>query len=326
MHISMDTCVQYVSSNLSKIPLPDWSHLNVKTKGTIVIPFDQIYIDDITGNQTKVETHTGEEIEALRLSFAGGVDLKEFPPAIVYRGDNYDKPYRLVYGYGRVEAIQVNKQTSWYFTLLEGGEDELEDVQAAENEVLPKRINKEIDMIKFLCDKVRQGKIPNTEQGIRDKFKKIYTNRANGVCGRVVQQVMENLNTPQPYYIYPSTARVKQWLDNHSSKLYEIGGELDYNRDMYGVLCKEGYQYRAVLAAIKRYAETGKFTYIIGHFTVPTSKATLEVKRKQFVNELNDILKSLQSCGLTVFPLKLLGFLPQDRENENLKVLVDPVL
>jgi hypothetical protein len=94
---------------------------------------------------------------------------------------------------------------------------------------------------------------------------------------------------------------------------------------MYGVLCKEGYQYRAVLAAIKRYAETGKHTYIIGHFSVPTSKATLQVKRKQFIDELQGILTSLQSCGLTVFPLHLLGFLPQDRENENLKVLVEPV-
>lgn len=326
MRIPLDTCVSYVESKLkddeSFIPLPDWTNLNVKTKKTIILDFSEIYMDDIEGNPSKVETHTGEEIEALKNSFAEGVDLKEFPPAVIFRGNHYDKPYELKYGFGRAEGILLNKQKSWFFTLLEGDDDALEDVQAAENESLPKRINKEVDMKKFLAAKVRQGKIANTEKDIRDKLKKVYPNRPKETVNRVVQQVMEDLNTPHPYILYTSTPKIQQWLDNHSSENYTIEGEYDPKRDMYGVHCKEGYQYRVVIAACERYLKTGKFTYVMGHFSAPTAKKDLKTKRLQFIEEFNRIRIALENCGLITWPIKIEGFFPQDKENENLKVLV----
>ena len=93
---------------------------------------------------------------------------------------------------------------------------------------------------------------------------------------------------------------------------------------MYGTQIKEGYQYRAVIAAMKRYADDGKFTYVLGHCAAPTKKATLNSKRKQFVKEFETIHEVMKICGLKVFPIKVMGFLPQDREKENLKVLVKP--
>lgn len=326
MRIPLDTCVSYVETKLkdndSFIPVPDWTHLNVISVGTRVLDFNQIHIDDISHNNAKVETHTPEEIETLKNSFAGGVDLKEFPPAVIFRGSEYDKPYALHYGFGRVEAIMLNKQKSWYFTVLEGTEDALEDVQASENEILPKRINMEVDMRKFLTNKISKGKIANDEKSIRDKFRKVYPNRDKSVMNRVVQQVMEALNTPQPYILYTSTPRIQQWLDNHSSEEYAIEGEYDTKLNMYGTHIKEGYQYRAVIAAIKRYAEDGIKTYVIGHFSAPTKKATLNSKRKQFIREFDNIRTAMESCGLKVWPIEVLGFLPQDKENENLKQLV----
>lgn len=325
MRIPLDTCISYVESKLSTIPIPDWTQANVISKDTIILNFDDIYIDDIEGNKTKVETHTAEEIETLKNSFAEGVDLKEFPPAVRYRGPQYDKPYELVYGYGRTEGILLNKQKKWFFTLLEGDDDAMEDVQAMENEALPKRINKEVDMRKFLAAKVKEGKIGNTEKDIREKFRKIYANRDKTVMNRVIQQVMEELNTPQPYILYTSTPRIQQWLDNHSSESYSIEGEYDDDRGMVGVHIKEGYQYRAVIAAIQRYHKEGQRTYVIGHFSPPTKKATLDSKRKQFIKEFNDIRTALESCGLNVWPIEVMGFLPQDKEKDNLKKLVKAV-
>ena len=322
MRIPLDTCISYVKSNLSIVPIPDWTQANVTSKDTIILNFDDIYIDDLTGNQTKVDTHTAEEIENLKNSFSEGVDLKEFPPAVRYRGLQYKKPYELVYGYGRVEGILLNKQKEWFFTLLDGDNDSLEDVQAMENEQLPKRINKEVDMRKFLSNKVKEGKIGNTEKDIREKFRKIYANRDKAVMNRVVQQVMEELNTPQPYILYTSTPRIQQWLDNHSSEAYSIEGEYDDARGMVGVHIKEGYQYRAVIAAIERYSKTGRYTYVIGHFSPPTKKATLNGKRKQFIQEFDNIRTALESCGLNIWPIEVMGFLPQDKEKENLKKLV----
>lgn len=322
MRIPLDTCISYAESKLSTIPIPDWTQANVLSKDTIILNFNDIYIDDIEGNKTKVETHTAEEIESLKNSFAEGVDLKEFPPAVRYRGPLYSKPYELIYGFGRCEALQLNKQKRWFFTLLEGDDDAMEDVQAMENEALPKRINKEVDMRKFLAAKVKEGKIGNNEKDIRDKFKKIYTNRDKSVMNRVIQQVMEELNTPQPYILYTSTPRIQQWLDNHSSESYSIEGEYDNKRGMVGVHIKEGYQYRAVIAAIQRYHKEGKKTYVIGHFSPPTKKATLNSKRKQFIQEFDDIRTALETCGLKTWPIQVMGFLPQDKEHENLKKLV----
>jgi hypothetical protein len=322
MRIPLDTCISYVETKKSIIPIPDWTQANVISKDTIILNFNDIYIDDIDGNKTKIESHTAEEIETLKNSFAEGVDLKEFPPAVRYRGPLYNKPYELIYGYGRCEALLLNKQKTWFFTLLEGDDDAMEDVQAMENEQLPKRINKEVDMRKFLANKVKEGKISNDEKDIREKFRKIYANRDKTVMNRVIQQVMEELQTPQPYTLYTSTPRIQQWLDNHSSESYSIEGEYDDKRGMVGVHIKEGYQYRAVIAAIQRYHKEGHRTYVIGHFSPPTKKATLNSKRKQFIQEFDNIQTALESCGLNIWPIEVMGFLPQDKEKENPKKLV----
>ena len=137
------------NADISKIPVPDWEHLDVispSSNATVKLTWDKIYIDDIDGNITKEEPHTSEEIEALRLSFAAKVDEKEFPPAVIYRGKEYAKPWKLVYGYGSCEALRLLNTKGWFFTNLDGTEDALEDVQAQENEMLPKRINEEVDM------------------------------------------------------------------------------------------------------------------------------------------------------------------------------------
>lgn len=328
MILQLSEAVNYVRKNPNSIPVPDWTHLNVFSKGTKVIAFKDIYIDDLTGNIGKIEgdTHTSEEIESLRMSFAGGVDTKEFPPGVVYRGDHYEKPYVLKYGFGRIEAVQELNQKEWYFTVLEGDDDAIEDVQASENEDLPKRLNREIDMKQFLARKIHEGNISNTESAIRAKFRKVYPNRSKEVCNRVVQMVMNDASTPQPFIIYTSTARIRQWLENHSRENYFIEGEYDPALDMYGTHIKEGYQYRTVIQAIKRYKETGKKTYVIGHFGAPTKKATLKVKRAQFIREFDVLRECLQHIGANVWPIHVLGFFPQDKENESMKELVKPII
>ena len=65
-----------MESNLSIVPVPDWTQAEVISKDTIILNFDDIYIDDITCNKTKVETHTAEEIETLKNSFAEVLTLK----------------------------------------------------------------------------------------------------------------------------------------------------------------------------------------------------------------------------------------------------------
>ena len=314
------------NADINKVPVPDWSHLEVTSPSnspTVKLNWDQVYINHEEGNATKENDHTAAEIEALRLSFASKVDEKEFPPAVKYRGKEYAKPWELVYGYGRSEALRDLNTKGWFFTNLEGTEDALEDVQAQENEMLPKRINEEVDMRKFLIKKVITGKLKRTEDAIRAKFKKVYPYRRKETMNRVIPQVLAELGVKLPYILYTSAPKVENWIENHSREEYVIGGEFDNDRDMYGVLMKEGYQWRAVMNAILTYAATGKKTYVLFHCGAPTKKQTFSVKREKAMEIFSNFQSVLEKSGLRVWPIVVLGALPQDRKNDNLKELVD---
>ena len=315
----------YNNADINNVPVPDWSHLDVTSptsNSTVRLKWDEIYIDDITGNITKEETHTAEEIEALRLSFSAQVDTTQFPPAVKYRGKEYAKPYQLVYGYGRSEALRLLQTEGWFFTLLEGTEDALEDVQAQENEMLPKRVNEEVDMRKFLIQKVTDGKIEKTEEAIRAKFKKVYPYRRKETMNRVVPQVLKELGVKLPYILYTSKSKVEDWISNHSKEEYVIGEKFDHERNMYGVQMKEGYDWRVVMNAMQTFAETGKKTYVICHCGAPTKKQNFTIKRKNIVLRFDHWKSVYTKMGVTTWPIVLMGALPQDRKNESLKSLV----
>ena len=314
------------NADINNVPVPDWSHLDVTSPSnspTVKLNWDDVVIDD-EGNITKEEHHSSEEIEALRLSFAAQVDEKEFPPAVKFTGNTEigSKPYKLVYGYGRTEALRLLKTKGWFFTLLEGTEDALEDVQAQENEMLPKRINEEVDMRKFLIQKVITGKLKKTEDAIRAKFKKVYPYRRKETLNRVVPQVLKEIGVKLPYILYTSAPKVQNWINNHSRIDYIIGGEYDAERDMYGVVMKEGYQWRIVMNAILTYNATGKKTYVLLHCGAPTKKQTFSIKREKAMKIFSHFRSVLTSEGLKVWPVVVLGALPQDRKNDNLKELV----
>ena len=315
----------YNNADINNVPVPDWSHLDVTSptsNSTVRLKWDEIYIDDITGNITKEEAHTAEEIEALRLSFSAQVDTTQFPPAVKYRGKEYAKPYQLVYGYGRSEALRLLQTEGWFFTLLEGTEDALEDVQAQENEMLPKRVNEEVDMRKFLIQKVTDGKIEKTEEAIRAKFKKVYPYRRKETMNRVVPQVLKELGVKLPYILYTSKSKVEDWISNHSKEEYVIGEKFDHERNMYGVQMKEGYDWRVVMNAMQTFAETGKKTYVICHCGAPTKKQNFTIKRKNIVLRFDHWRSVYTKMGVTTWPIVLMGALPQDRKNESLKSLV----
>jgi hypothetical protein len=301
------------------IALPDYSFLDVETLGTILIPFSDIHIDGVTQS-------TEEEVEALAISFSsGGIITEELPPAVVRQPEGSEKPYKLVYGYARCESLQELLQQSWFFTLLEGSEDALIDVRTFEGERSPKRVNTENDMKNYLVDQILRGKIDNNEDAIRWRFKKVYPNRGKEVCARVIEMVTLAAQTPQDFILYPTIARIEQWVENHSDSNYKVDGGFDVSRNMYGVVCKEGQQSSTVLQAVKRFRDSGKRTYVIGHFGPIKKRGTIESLREKYVQEFDNIRESLEHAGLTEWPIQILGYLPQVSDTEPLSSLVDPV-
>ena len=310
----------FSSTEPSNIASPDWSHLNVETKPTLKLTWDEIYINDDL-NASKVKEHSSEEIQSLKLSFSEKVDIKEYPPAVRYRGGDRE-PWELVYGFGRSEALRLLNTEGWFFTHLEGSDDAIEDVQAQENEKLPKRINEERDMVHFLIQKVNHGHIEKTEKDIRRKFSLVYSYRPSVVRNRVIEKTLAALGVEQPFITYTSTPKIENWIRNHSREEYVINNDYDKDRDLYVVTMKEGYQYRVVSNAFQTYKETKKKTGVIFHCGSPTKKATLYKKRKQVLEGFNEIRENMESCGLKIWPIEVIGALPQDRESDNIKELV----
>ena len=317
----MATPTEFFNATLpEEIPIPDWTHLHIPQLPTLKLRWDEIHIDDAL-NTSKVEAHTPAEIQRIKLSFAEKVDIKEYPPAVRYRGGDRE-PWELVYGFGREEALRELDTEGWFFTHLEGSDDAIGDVQAQENEKLPKRVNEEIDFVRCLTLKVLKGHIERKEDAVREKFKLIYPNRSKEVRNRVVKKVLAALGVESPFKIYTSTTHIKNWIKNNSSEEYVIDNTYDDDRKLYCVTMKEGYQYRTVLGAYKTFQETGHKTGVIFHCGSPTKKATLEQKRQQVIDGFNAIRKTLEHSGCKVWPIEILGALPQDTKKESMKRLI----
>lgn len=321
MIVSMDRYLQ--PEIVAQIPVPDWTHLKVESLETILIDWDNIHIDHEL-NAAKMTPHSAEEINSLRISFSEGVSIKEFPPAVIDRGEEYTPRYQLIYGFGRSEALRELKSTKWAFTVLRGAPQNLADVQAQENEGhMIQRINKESDMRYHLTKCIRDGWVQKNKKDIQAKFKLVYPSRTKEVMNRVVAQVLEAEGIEEDFTIYTSTTNIKDWLKNKNQENYVVDGEYDKERGMYGVTMKEGYQYRTVLAAIKKYAEEGKKTYVIFHCSAPTKKATLAKKRANVVKEFNNIQSSFSKLGMNVWPIHIMGALPQNKEKDKNNVFLE---
>ena len=94
---------------------------------------------------------------------------------------------------------------------------------------------------------------------------------------------------------------------------------------MYGVVMKEGYDWRVVMNAMKTYNETGKKTYVICHCGAPTKKQGFDKKRKNIAAAFKKWQQIFEAAGVKEWPIVLMGALPQDRKADNLKVLISLV-
>tara|TARA_Y100001937_G_C7078726_1_gene311867 strand:- start:29 stop:1018 length:990 start_codon:yes stop_codon:yes gene_type:complete len=315
--------------DLNNIPKPTFNTLpTVKIKNTIALDFKDIYIDDDDDNLVREHGVTPAHIEDLRMSFGQGVDLTQVPPCVIKRKANgIDKPYELVYGFGRSFALMELGQKRWYFTEIEADEDSIDDVRAVENEPLPKLTNKEQDLKAYLVKKVRKGTLKNDELAIRKKLNQVSLHRKQQSKDRIVQWVLEDCGTPQKYSFY-NKSKAQTWLENHSKKDYVIGG-LDIDKDQYGFLVKEGYQYRFVVNAIRNYADTydektktGKHSYCIAHMGAPTANSSIPDKRIKFREELDSILADFKKCGMKTDFIHIAGALPQEKGIDDWKKLI----
>lgn len=332
--------IEYYMQNYNPkdVTVPKWEHLGVSTVDTRKIAFDDIYIvSDTVGdkgeNITRAERHTSSEIENLRQSFGRGVDTHEAPPAVIEvpledRAMYNGKRYKLVYGYGRSEAIK-HFVKYYFFSVLNGTQDKIEDVMAAENEgPLPKRVNTEADMINFLQRKLSGG-LANTEEALREKFVQIYPNQPLSMQNKVVAEVMKLNNTPIIHFSYTSKIHIKDWLVNYcdlnwSKNPHVFNGEYDPDLERCCVVAKSGYAWKNLVAAVQRYHKHGYKTYVFGYISAPDNNSSYKEERKAYLKEWDDLKPPFRSCGMKDenWPVEVYGFLPQQVNKEDMTKII----
>jgi len=298
----------------SGIPTPDYSHI-IDAKQISKpkwIEFSKIDMGDMEGNDARLDGIDPATVQELEQSFAKGIRRNEEIAAVKFRGDEFDKPYILIYGYHRTYA-QLNLGVKGFaFNVIDASETQIEDIQSFENEPKPpKRNNKEADIVQIKAKQLKKGTIANNEDAIFANLKKTYPTRALASIQRIAAKLHEEMGTPVKYSYY-TAAKIKIWRADNCSEWFEIEGKLDDNLDEYGFTTKIGGLYRTVHRALQNYADTGKVSYVNCFADTVTKGSTLEQQRKSILNEYITLMKNhAKVYGKSVMFLRLNGLFPQ---------------
>jgi len=316
--------LQDVASKLQYSPKPDFSVVGVKTiKQRVKFKLSEIKASTLQTNTARISTGGTDPkaVEKLRKSMAQGWQENQYLPAVYYNADNV---LCLVYGYNRFEVLSefYDDDFEFCFDVLDCDSTNIREVRLIENEGLPSADNTENNIVASIVDKIKNDgfDVADTETYL----KKIFPHREQTSISRIVGRVEESQNYQKPIILY-TLGKFNQWLREYSSVPYLLtkGNNKDkpYNGH-YTFMAKNGYQYRALLRGAKKYVETGTPMALIGHVESPVEGKTLTDKRIEYIETLAEVKSVYENLGADMSFCKLLGFLPQDRDSENLSKLI----
>jgi len=315
---------------LKLFPKPDYSHISsdIKISDPIWIKFDDIYIDDEVGNIARADGQDPSHVEDLKFSFSNGVLVNEELGAVVPQPKGSEKPYKLLYGYGRTLSQQELGVEGWAFNVVDANQTQQEDIASAENEPkAPKKNNQERDIINIKSRQVKEGRIPNNEDAIYENLKKTYPRRKKESLDRIAAGIYETNATPLKYAYY-TEAKIKNWRKNYASVWFEIDGKWDISRQSFGYTSKIGGLYRTEHRARRKYASSGFKSYVNVFAGQVTKGSTLEQQRVSILNEYIQLrVDAYMTYGKDIKFFILNGFFPQAHGSENWSdfILVDQV-
>ena len=232
----------------------------------------------------------------------------------------------------RFEAFSnlgIESWVFWVYDFAQNGysyDDSLRTFQLQENDhvaALPSSIS---DVANTISRLIKDGSklVENTEDSIRAYVDTYCKNMHPQTKAKIVRQTMSLAGTYRAIITY--TAKdAREWIDTNTD--YTHDGIYDPKRKAFGWSVKEGYDYDAIVNAIKKYSLEGKESYFVLHTKSPTAKSTIHDKRESLMSAftawetyLVDVVEYYNENGH--FPWHVEAFLPQDQENEDSKELV----
>lgn len=288
---------------------------------------------DHTDNTTRIQGEERTQVEALVLSFDQGIDFNanlpilELLPTPIITKEGSIITHRVIGGNHRIAGLTILGYEGYWFDIVKTGVDGVSQSKARkilalrDNNPRPQLLASENDIVMTITRAVNDGDIANDEKEIREFAKLCCPYHSNYRIGVITAMVCAT-TSPETNFVNWN-AKTKDDLKVIMKKTFKRAshGEYDDKRNLYGYTFLDGYVLKGAYHALKKYHETGKESYVIGHVKSPDSEGTLVSKRLSLMNSISDYedvfksaLKFYQKNGR--LPFKLEGFLPQDAMNE----------
>ena len=309
-------------------PPMQYGHLGVSFASEPVwIPFHKIRRSDTEHNNSgrKVK-HTNDELKKLSNSFAEGVQLWQELPIVSEVTDpevSKHKPYNLEVGFGRTNAIGTNGETGYWHWVVSGKSTQIKDMAAFENtyEMINTKFQTgEAGIVNHLKQLLISNALGNDEEEIEAKMNQVWPGLKAQAKGRILSDVKDSATKPRRYQTYNSED-VKMWLSDSAAVQFLTGSNWDANRSKLGSCAINMLD--PWINACMNYAKTGKQSYVVLSVKAPGKNSTLTKKRQAHLDKLENFRSSFRKLGMNTFPLEVLGFMPQDTINEDMRFLVD---
>lgn len=291
------------------------------------ISFDDIRrADRKENNSGRQKQHTTKQLKDLQDSFAGGVQLWQELPVVSETTDpavKKIKPYNLELGFGRTNAIGSNGAKGYWHWIVKGTRTQLNDMAAFEN--TQKLLDTEFQtgeegVEHHLKELIEHNALANDEVEIEKKINQVWPGLNKMSLGRTLSNVKNQKTKPRQYQTY-NAEDIKIWLSETAAMSFVTGGNWDSTRNKIG--------YSAVnmldpwINSCMQYAKTRKKSYVVMTVKSPGVKSTLQTKRLAHIDKLKEYKHAFKQLGMTIMPLEILGFMPQDNQNEDPRYLVN---
>ena len=263
-----------------------------------------------------------------RILFANGVKPWLDLPILFRHGDkDVARPYKLVAGYGSLNALKTNGITKyWFYEVTEATPTQLAEIAAFENtsETVTTAYKTGVDGIVYHLKNMiakNHKDLINTEDSISKYLDKKWPGLIPEIKGTIISKA-KNAQTKSRRIKTYNIAEVDNWLDDVADQTAKFvhGGKFDDKRNMFGFVGINVYD--PFLAAAKKFAETGRKSYVVLHCKSPGKTQTIQDMRKTQLKKLAEFKTMLSRLGMKTNFLTVLGFLPQDTETEKMNLLV----
>lgn len=293
----------------------------------VLVKLDTIKQEDTDINVGREVEHTNTQIDALTWSYAKGFKVWENSLLIVSRNKepNSKFQYDLRAGFGTIQALIKNNVSSFYVWVVEGTKEQLANLSALENtkDLLTVSFPTGEEGIKHHFKVLSSmGVSLNTSGQIDKKIDEVWPTLNETVRGRVINQIKKaNKNLKPRQFRTFNDAKVKQWLNETAAINFTTKGNLDSKRNKIGYCSVNALD--PFVNACMQHAKTGQYSYWVAHVKLPSEISSLKDKRIAHVNKLHQYKNSFAKLGMKKCPIEILGFMPQDSENEDKRYLVD---